>query len=186
MDFRESNIFKGVYTITPKIFGDERGYFYESFSQREFEKYIPGVIFVQDNESCSAKGTVRGLHFQYGIRAQSKLVRCPQGKLIDVILDIRPDSPTFGHSGGFLLSADNKKQLFIPRGFAHGFIALEDNTILQYKCDNFYYPEAEGGLQFAGDNIYDDFFTLLDDDVKPIISDKDKLWPTFEEYKNQL
>lgn len=135
--------------IEPKIFRDERGYFFESFNKKEFDEKIgQKVNFVQDNESFSQKGTLRGMHYQKNGYAQAKLVRVIQGAVYDVAVDIRPWSSTFGKYVGVYLSGDNHQQFFIPRGFAHGFVALEDNTIFQYKCDNYYHKEQEGSFHW--------------------------------------
>lgn len=150
----------GVFIIEPRIFNDARGYFFESFSQREFDQKIVPLLghpvqFVQDNESKSSYGVIRGLHFQRMPYTQSKLVRVVQGRVLDVAVDIRTGSPTFGQHVAIELSGENHRQLFIPRGFAHGFAVLSDTAIFQYKCDNFYHPEAEGGL-----NIQDEALAL--------------------------
>lgn len=137
---------EGVAILEPEVFGDERGYFFESFSQREFDAKVRPVRFVQDNESKSQRGVVRGLHFQRGIHAQSKLVRVVEGAVWDVAVDIRRGSPTFGRYVAAELSAENRRQIFIPRGFAHGFAVLSETAIVQYKCDAFYAPQAEGGV----------------------------------------
>ncbi len=163
----------GVVIIEPRIFKDSRGYFFESFNLNEFQQKVGKIDFVQDNESCSTKGVVRGLHFQKPPYAQAKLVRCVVGTVLDVAVDIRTGSPTYGEYVAVELSAENHRQFFIPRGFAHGFAVLSDTAIFQYKCDNFYHPEAEGGLDlhvvdFGIDN--------------PILSDKDKLHPRLEEF----
>ncbi len=137
---------EGVVVIEPKVDIDERGYFFESFSQREFEAKVRKINFVQDNESMSSYGVVRGLHFQRPPFAQSKLVRCVKGKVLDVVVDIRKGSPTYAQHVAVELSEENHRQLFIPRGFAHAFAVLSDTAIFQYKCDNFYAPEADGGI----------------------------------------
>ena len=139
---------EGVVIIEPNIFGDSRGYFFESFSQRDFDRQVRPIKFVQDNESFSSYGVVRGLHFQRGRDAQSKLVRVIVGKVLDVAVDIRRGSPTFGQHVAVELSAQNHRQLFIPRGFAHGFAVLSPNALFQYKCDNFYAPQSEGAVKF--------------------------------------
>ncbi len=136
----------GVVIIEPRIFGDSRGYFFESFSQRDFMQQVCPTQFVQDNESRSCRGVVRGLHFQKPPYAQSKLVRVVVGRVLDVAVDIRKGSPTFGKHVAVELSAENHRQLFIPRGFAHGFAVLSDDAVFQYKCDNFYAPESEGAV----------------------------------------
>ena len=137
---------EGVVIIEPKVFGDARGYFFESFSERDFTSGVRQVRFVQDNESKSRYGVVRGLHFQLPPYAQSKLVRVVQGSVLDVAVDIRKGSPTYGKHVAVELSGENHRQLFIPRGFAHGFSVLSDEVVFQYKCDNFYAPSAEGAL----------------------------------------
>lgn len=137
---------EGLVIIRPQIFSDSRGYFFESYSQRDFEKEIGDIHFVQDNESKSSYGVLRGLHFQKPPYAQSKLVRVIKGTVLDVVVDIRKGSPTYGKWEAVELSEDNKFQLFIPRGFAHGFSVLSREALFQYKCDNFYHPEAEGAI----------------------------------------
>lgn len=137
---------EGLVIIRPRIFSDSRGYFFESYSQRDFEKEVGDIHFVQDNESKSSYGVLRGLHFQKPPYAQSKLVRVIKGTVLDVAIDIRKGSPTYGKWEAVELSEDNKLQLFIPRGFAHGFSVLSKEALFQYKCDNFYHPEAEGAI----------------------------------------
>ena len=169
----------GVWIIEPRVFGDNRGYFFESFSLRDFEAHVGPVAFVQDNESLSAKkGVLRGLHFQKGALAQAKLLRVVQGSVLDVAVDIRPGSPTFGRSVKVVLSGENKRQFFIPRGFAHGFLVLEDNTIFQYKCDNFYAPEAEGSYRWNDPTFAIDW-GISPDEV--ILSEKDSKAPFYGE-----
>lgn len=136
----------GVVIIEPRIFGDNRGYFFESFSQREFEEKVCRTTFVQDNESKSIAGVVRGLHFQKPPFSQSKLVRVVRGAVLDVAVDIRKGSPTYGQHVAVELTEDNHRQFFVPRGFAHGFAVLSDEAIFQYKCDNFYAPQSEGAI----------------------------------------
>lgn len=148
----------GVFIIEPKIFNDARGYFFESFSQREFDEKLAPLLghtvhFVQDNESKSSYGVIRGLHFQRMPYTQSKLVRVVQGRVLDVAVDIRQGSPTFGQHVAVELSGENHRQLFISRGFAHGFAVLSDTAIFQYKCDEFYHPEAEGGLNILDEEL---------------------------------
>lgn len=145
MEIIKTNI-EGVVIIKPRIFKDSRGYFFESFSKREFDEKVRPIDFVQDNESCSTKGVMRGLHFQKPPFAQAKLVRCVKGKVLDVAVDIRKGSPTYGKHVAVELTEDNHLQFFIPRGFAHGFAVLSDVAIFQYKCDNYYHPEADGGI----------------------------------------
>ena len=139
---------EGVVIIEPKVFGDERGYFFEAFSQREFDEKVCKTVFVQDNESKSCYGVLRGLHFQKPPYAQAKLVRCVRGRVLDVAVDIRKGSPTFGKYIAAEISEDNHRMFFIPRGFAHGFSVLSDTAVFQYKCDNYYAPESEGALQW--------------------------------------
>lgn len=139
---------EGVVIIEPRVFGDDRGYFYESFSQREFEEKVCKTTFIQDNQSFSTYGVLRGLHFQKTPYAQSKLVRVTKGKVLDVAVDIRTGSPTYGKYVAVELSEDNHRQLFIPRGFAHGFVVLSEEVIFQYKCDNFYSKESEGAIMW--------------------------------------
>lgn len=145
---------EGVYIIEPKVIGDERGYFMEAFSERDFEAQTGQMVhFVQDNESCSKRGVLRGLHYQKEPYAQAKLVRVTQGRVLDVAVDIRPSSPTFGKYVATELSADNHRQMFIPKGFAHGYVTLEEHTVFQYKCDEYYHPEAEGGIAWNDPQI---------------------------------
>lgn len=136
----------GVVIIEPRVFGDARGYFYESFSDQEFKEKVCNTTFVQDNQSMSCYGVLRGLHYQRAPHCQSKLVRCVKGRVLDVAVDIRQGSPTFGQHVAVELSAENHRQLFIPRGFAHGFAVLSEEAIFQYKCDNYYAPDCEGGI----------------------------------------
>lgn len=166
---------EGVLIFEPKVFGDDRGYFFESFSKREFDAAVGAEInFVQDNQSMSRKGVVRGLHFQRGPHAQAKLVRCVKGQVLDVALDLRPDSPTYGRHVAVLLSDDNFRSLFVPRGFAHGFAVLSDSAVFQYKCDNYYNPEAEGGVSILDPSLSIDWGINLDN---AILSEKDLRLP---------
>ncbi|MDR2383166.1 MAG: dTDP-4-dehydrorhamnose 3,5-epimerase [Prevotellaceae bacterium] len=144
----EEIFIKGAFLLKPKVFGDSRGYFFESFNAKEFEAATGSVNFVQDNESKSSAGVLRGLHFQKGDYAQAKLVRVIKGAVLDVIVDIRPDSPTFGKHFSVELTEENKLQLFLPRGMAHGFVVLENDTVFAYKVDNIYSPENESGIIF--------------------------------------
>ena len=144
---------EGVVVIEPKVFGDTRGYFFESFSQREFDEKVRRVRFVQDNESMSSYGVMRGLHFQAPPFSQSKLVRCVKGVVIDVAVDIRKGSPTYGQHVAVELTENNHRQFFVPRGFAHGFAVLSDTAIFQYKCDNFYAPQADGGISILDGSL---------------------------------
>ena len=163
---------EGVVLIEPRIFKDDRGYFYESFSQREFEEKVCRTTFVQDNQSKSSYGVLRGLHFQKPPYAQSKLVRCIKGAVLDVAVDIRKGSPTFGKYVAVELTEDNHRQFFIPRGFAHGFAVLSDEAIFQYKCDNFYNKESEGAVAWNDPELRIDWKVPAD---KVLLSDKDKL-----------
>lgn len=147
MNFIEQEI-KGVWVIEPRRFGDARGYFMESFKQNEFRKWVGEVNFVQDNESMSGRGVLRGLHFQRGDKSQAKLVRVSQGRVLDVVVDLRKKSATFGKHIAVELSQENARQLFVPRGMAHGFVVLSETAQFQYKVDNFYAPEAEMTLKF--------------------------------------
>jgi dTDP-4-dehydrorhamnose 3,5-epimerase len=144
---------EGLVIIEPKVFKDARGYFFESFSQREFEQKVRKVNFVQDNESMSSYGVMRGLHFQRPPYSQSKLVRCVKGRVLDVAVDIRKGSPTYGKHVAVLLTEDNHRQFFVPRGFAHGFAVLSETAVFQYKCDNFYAPEADGGISIKDESL---------------------------------
>lgn len=143
----------GVVIIEPRIFKDSRGYFFESYSKREFDEKVRPVDFVQDNESMSTRGVMRGLHFQRPPFTQSKLVRCVRGRVLDVAVDIRKGSPTYGRHVAVELSEDNHRQFFVPRGFAHGFAVLSDIAVFQYKCDNYYHPEADGGISIADESL---------------------------------
>ena len=163
---------EGVVIVEPRIFKDERGYFYESFSQREFEEKVCRTTFVQDNQSKSSYGVVRGLHFQKPPYSQSKLVRCIKGAVLDVAVDIRKGSPTFGKHVAVELSEENHRQLFIPRGFAHGFAVLTDEAVFQYKCDNYYNKESEGAVAWNDPQLAIDWRVPAD---KVVLSEKDKL-----------
>ncbi len=162
----------GVVIIEPRIFKDARGYFFESFNQEEFEKKVCHTRFVQDNESKSCYGVVRGLHFQKPPFAQSKLVRVVKGAVLDVAVDIRKDSLTFGHHVAVELTEENQRQFFIPRGFAHGFSVLSEEVIFQYKCDNFYVPQSEGAIAWDDPDLEIDWKIPVD---QVVLSEKDKL-----------
>ena len=166
---------EGVVIIEPTVFGDERGYFFESFSQKEFQEKVCHTVFVQDNESKSKYGVLRGLHFQRPPFEQAKLVRVVRGKVLDVAVDIRRDSPTFGRHVSTELSEENKRQLFIPRGFAHGFAVLSEEVIFQYKCDNYYAPPFEGAILWNDPQLNIDWKLPLD---AILLSEKDKKNPT--------
>ncbi|MCF8272909.1 MAG: dTDP-4-dehydrorhamnose 3,5-epimerase [Flavobacteriaceae bacterium] len=177
--FLKETKLKGCFILQPKIFEDSRGYFFESFNQQKFNESIGlNINFIQDNESFSVKGTLRGLHYQKGEFAQAKLVRVIKGKVLDIAVDIRKNSPTFGEHISLELSEDNKQQLFIPRGFAHGFVVLSNTAIFSYKCDNFYNKESEGGI------IYNDKSLNIDwklEESELIFSEKDLELPCFKE-----
>lgn len=161
---------EGVVILEPHVFLDERGYFFESFSQREFEDKVAPIRFVQDNESMSSRGVLRGLHYQRMPYTQSKLVRCTHGAVLDVAVDIRHGSPTFGQHVAVELTAENHRQLFIPRGFAHGFAVLSDVAVFQYKCDNFYAPQADAGISILDETLGIDWRIAVDEAV---LSEKD-------------
>ena len=169
----------GVLILEPKVFCDARGYFFESFSQKDFdEKVVPvlghRVIFVQDNESMSTYGVMRGLHFQRPPYTQSKLVRCVKGSVLDVAVDIRKGSPTYGKHVTVELTEENHRQFFIPKGFAHGFAVLSETAMFQYKCDEFYHPEADGGINILDDSLDIDWRIPTE---KAILSEKDTKHP---------
>ena len=168
----------GVVVIEPTVFGDARGYFFESWSQQDFDAQVRPVRFVQDNESRSCYGVLRGLHFQKGKDAQSKLVRVVKGRVLDVAVDIRRGSPTFGRHVAVELSEANHRQLFIPRGFAHGFVVLSEEAVFQYKCDNLYAPESEGAVSWADPELCIDWRIPAGD---VILSEKDKNHPSLQE-----
>ena len=170
---------EGVLIIKPKVFGDTRGYFFESFSQREFDEKVAPILghkisFVQDNESMSSYGVMRGLHFQRPPYTQSKLVRCVRGSVLDVAVDIRKGSPTYGQHVAVELTEENHRQFFVPRGFAHGFAVLSETAIFQYKCDDFYHPEAEGAIAWNDPDIAINWPIPATDVV---LSEKDKHHP---------
>ena len=169
---------EGVLIIEPDVFGDCRGYFMESFSQRKFSEQVADVTFVQDNESKSSYGVVRGLHFQKPPHTQSKLVRVVSGKVLDVAVDIRKGSPTFGKHVAVELSGDNHRQIFIPKGFAHGFAVLSDVAVFQYKCDEYYAPESEGAVAWDDPDLAIDW-KLPKEDIR--LSEKDKANPNLKE-----
>ena len=177
---------KDVLILQPKVFGDNRGYFFESFSQREFdEKVVPilghTINFVQDNESMSSYGVMRGLHFQRPPFTQSKLVRCVKGVVLDVAVDIRKGSPTFGQHVAVELTEENHTQFFIPKGFAHGFAVLSETAVFQYKCDEFYHPEADGGISIKDDNLCIDWRIPTE---KALLSEKDMKQPPIREFNS--
>ena len=169
---------EGVVIIEPRVFRDDRGYFFESFSQQRFNELVAPVTFVQDNESRSTYGVLRGLHFQKPPYAQSKLVRVVKGVVLDVAVDLRKDSPTFGQYEQVLLSKDNKRQFFIPQGLAHGFVVLSPEAVFQYKCDNYYAPQAEGSVRWDDPQININWQLPLGD---ILLSEKDKKAPLLAE-----
>ena len=177
MNIIETEI-QGVFIIKPKVFGDSRGYFFESFSKKEFESRIGPVEFVQDNESKSCYGVVRGLHFQKPPHAQAKLVRVVKGKVLDVAVDLRKDSPTYGKHVTVELSEDNHRQVFIPKGFAHGFSVLSEEAVFQYKCDDYYAPETEGAVAWNDPELNIDWRVPAD---MMILSEKDKRHPELKD-----
>lgn len=178
MKIKETGI-QGLLIVEPDVYGDSRGYFFEAFSRRKFEE-ATGLVpdFVQDNESLSTYGVVRGLHYQKPPHAQAKLVRVARGRVLDVALDLRPDSPTFGKYAAVELSGENHRQLYIPKGFAHGFSVLSEEAVLQYKCDDYYAPECEAGIAWNDEELGIDWMVPED---KIILSAKDKLHPSLRE-----
>ena len=172
---------EGVVIIEPKVFKDDRGYFFESFLQKEFEEKVCKTVFVQDNESKSCYGVLRGLHFQKPPYAQAKLVRCVKGKVLDVAVDIRKGSPTYGKHTATVLSEDDHKMFFIPRGFAHGFSVLSEMAVFQYKCDNYYAPQSEGALLWNDKDLNINWM-IPEKDV--ILSEKDKHHSVFKDFES--
>lgn len=173
---------QGCFIIEPTVFEDERGYFFESFNQKKFETLLGEKInFVQDNESKSQQGTLRGLHMQEGPYAQAKLVRVIQGKVLDIAVDLRKNAPTYGQYFSVLLSGENKKQLFVPRGFAHGFVTLSKEAVFSYKCDNMYNKASEVGVAFDDADLAIDWQYDL---TKVLLSEKDQNNMSFQEYTN--
>ena len=170
---------EGVYIIEPRLFKDARGYFFESFSQREFEEKVGPIQFVQDNESMSSYGVMRGLHFQRPPYTQSKLVRCVRGAVLDVAVDLRKGSATYGQHVAVELTEDNHRQFFIPKGFAHGFAVLSETAVFQYKCDEFYHPEADGGISILDASLGIDWRIPTD---KAILSEKDTKRPMLNNF----
>lgn len=180
MEVIKTNI-EGVIIVEPRIFKDGRGYFFESFSQREFEEKVCKTTFVQDNESKSSYGVLRGLHFQKPPFAQSKLVRVIKGAVLDVAVDIRKGSPTFGQYVSVELTGENHRQFFIPRGFAHGFSVLSEEVIFQYKCDNFYSPQSEGAIAWNDPDLNIDWRIPAE---KVVLSEKDSKHPRLKDWQN--
>ncbi len=171
---------EGVVIIEPRVFSDARGYFFESYNKEVFDREVGRVDFVQDNESCSTRGVMRGLHFQRPPYAQAKLVRCVRGAVVDVAVDLRKGSPTYGRHVAVELTEENHRQFFIPRGFAHGFAVLSDVAVFQYKCDNYYHPEADGGISIVDPSLGIDWRMAIGE---AILSDKDKRHPRLEEFE---
>ena len=170
---------EGVVIIEPRIFKDARGYFYESYSQKEFDEKVRPIHFVQDNESKSSYGVMRGLHFQRPPYTQSKLVRCVRGRVLDVAVDIRKGSPTYGQHVAVELSEENHRQFFIPRGFAHGFAVLSETAVFQYKCDNFYAPQSEGGISILDASLDIDWRIQPEESI---LSEKDTRHPQLRDF----
>ena len=180
MNFIKTKL-EGCFIIEPQIFKDERGYFVESYNKNVFDKGVgENINFVQDNQSFSSKGVLRGLHYQTGEHAQAKLVRVLQGEVLDVAVDIRPNSQTFGAHVTLLLSAENGKQLFVPRGFAHGFVVISETATFFYKCDNFYNKASEGGIIYSDKTINIDWQFLTNE---LLVSEKDQILPSLEKAK---
>ena len=178
MEAIKTNI-DGVFIIEPRVFNDARGYFFESYSERDFNAQVRKIHFVQDNESKSSYGVMRGLHFQRPPFTQSKLVRCVKGAVLDVAVDIRKGSPTYGQHVAVELTEDNHRQFFVPRGFAHGFAVLSEEAVFQYKCDNFYHPEADGGISILDTTLGIDWRIPTD---KAILSEKDTKHPLLADF----
>jgi len=173
MEIQKTDI-SDVVVIKPRVFEDARGYFFESYNKLKFDELIGDDInFIQDNEAKSSYGVVRGLHFQKGVHAQAKLIKVVKGKVLDVAVDIRKDSPTYGKHISQILSEENKLQLYIPRGLAHGYAALSEEVVFQYKCDNYYCPESEGGIAYNDESLAIDWMI---DEKDMVISEKDKLY----------
>lgn len=169
----------GAFILKPRVFEDERGYFFESYSKSEFDRLVGSVNFVQDNESCSVRGVMRGFHFQRPPYTQAKLVRCVRGRVLDVAVDIRKGSPTYGKHVAVELSEENHLEFFVPRGFAHGFAVLSDVAVFQYKCDAFYNPEADGGISILDDSLGIDWKIDLSE---AILSEKDKNYNMLKDF----
>lgn len=182
MSFSETGI-PGLLIFEPKVFGDSRGYFFESYNEKNFIQCGILESFVQDNESSSTYGVIRGLHYQQAPYEQAKLMRVLDGRILDVVVDIRKGSPTYGKSYSFELSGENKKQLFIPVGFAHGFSVLSEKAVVAYKCTNFYNKESESGIRYDDPQLNIDWKIPAD---KAIVSDKDKVLPLFADNKSNF
>ena len=172
---------EGVVILEPRVFTDARGYFFESYSKRVFDELVRPVDFVQDNESCSSRGVMRGLHFQKPPYTQAKLVRCVRGAVLDVAVDIRKGSPTYGQHMAVELTEENHRQFFVPRGFAHGFAVLSDTAVFQYKCDNYYHPESDGGIAITDPTLGIDWRI---DPSQAILSEKDTLHQMLKDFES--
>ncbi len=172
---------EGLKILKPRVFNDSRGYFFESYSRRLFDHDVAEVEFVQDNESSSSMGVIRGLHFQKPPFSQAKLVRCVKGRVLDVAVDIRKGSPTYGEHVAVEMTEDNHLQFFIPHGFAHGFAVLSETAVFQYKCDNYYHPESEGGISLLDPNLGIDWQVDL---RNAILSEKDKNHPLLADFNS--
>ncbi|WP_281322664.1 dTDP-4-dehydrorhamnose 3,5-epimerase [Flavobacterium aestivum] len=179
----EQTFIKDLVVVEPTVFGDERGYFFEAYSKIKFKDLGIDIDFVQDNQSFSKKGTLRGLHYQNPPFAQTKLVRVLEGEIIDVAVDLRKDSPTYGKHFGIKLTAENKKQLFVPQGFAHGFSVLSETAVVMYKCDQFYNKQSEGGIRYDDEILNVDWGMDLED---AIVSEKDLVLPDFANCNSQF
>lgn len=181
MDFIDTTI-QGLKIIEPRVFGDSRGYFFESFNLKEFQQHIGEISFVQDNESKSSKGVLRGLHFQKPPFDQAKLVRCVVGDVLDVAVDLRKGSPTFGKHVTVLLSEENKRQFFIPRGFAHGFVVLSETAVFSYKVDNWYAPSHDAGIIWSDTDLHINW--KIDNNLDILVSEKDGKLPKLAEIES--
>lgn len=179
----EHTFIKDLVVLTPVVFEDERGYFFEAYNKSKFSNLGIDIDFVQDNQSFSKKGTLRGLHFQNPPYSQSKLLRVLEGEIMDVAVDLRKDSPTYGQHFSVLLSAENKKQLFVPQGFAHGFSVLSETAVVSYKCDQYYNKPSEGGIRFDDASLQIDWGMDLDE---AIVSEKDMILPDFSTCNSQF
>ena len=179
----EKTFIHDLVILSPAIFDDERGYFFEAYNKSKISNLGIEIDFIQDNQSFSKKGTLRGLHYQNPPFAQTKLVRVLQGKIMDIAVDLRKDSPTFGKHFGIILSSENKKQLFIPQGFAHGFSVLSETAVVAYKCDHYYNKQSEGGIRFDDSTLTIDWGMDL---ANAIVSEKDLILPDFENCNSQF
>lgn len=176
----QKTAFEGLWIYEPNVFGDDRGYFFESFNQKNLPEELQHVAFVQDNEAKSSYGVIRGLHYQLPPHAQAKLVRVIRGEVLDVVVDVRPGSVTYGKTFSVILNEKNKMQMFVPRGFAHGYAVLSEEAIFAYKCDNYYEPRNEAGLLYNDPALRIDWMLPQD---KALLSDRDKNWPFFGNHK---